>query len=46
MSPLGKAKVMHPTEWARVRPFHDVKVWGGRFNNSFSIEILVTITSV
>jgi hypothetical protein len=36
--------------WARVRPFHDIKVWGGRFNKywkkSCSREILVTITNV
>jgi len=22
-----------PTYWTRARPFHDIRVWGGRFNN-------------
>jgi hypothetical protein len=37
-----------PNIWARTRPFHDIKVWGGRFNDlkkkklMLNIHILVT----
>ncbi len=31
--PISVSQVMHPTEWAVERPFHDIKVWGGRFND-------------
>lgn len=30
---LKVSKVTHPTQWARAMPFHDNKVWGGRFND-------------
>jgi len=31
--PFWASLVMHPTYWAKVRPFHDIEVWGARFNN-------------
>jgi hypothetical protein len=39
-----------PIGWARVRPFHDIKVCGGRFNNNkkkaSSIDTFWSILSV
>jgi hypothetical protein len=55
---LGKAQgeptrasyATHPTYWARARPFHDIKVWSGRFNallkNSSSTDTFWSILQV